>query len=508
MVASISPATNIDAGSASPRLSYRTKILYGCGDIANMIKTIVFGLFTLYFYTSVMGLPGTWVGIASAIGLAWDALISPYIGYLSDNAHYRLGRRHTFMLLGVVTMGLCFWAFLSPPQDLATPALFAWLLGWSILVRTATAVYGVPYLALGAELSEDYDERTNIAAVRGLLALLGTLVAAALSFVVFFPGTTPGIDPKLNYAGYPAMGLTFGLLMSLTGAIALAGTLGRRPYLTHGHPGATAGVGRGLWASLLKSLRNPSFRAVLVAFSLCFLGLVVNSTLSIHYYTFYIQITDSAVLSGFQLAFYLGGLAGILFWLGASRRIEKQWICLVATLAIAMLFLGALLLFGEGHLFGAGYPLPFTVGQALAGFFGSILWFMPNSMIADVADEDEFATGQRREGSFFGIFSFGQRLAAGLSSLVAGVLVDWYAGLVPGQAQQSALTVQRLAVLYSVLPAVLFCAATVIIARYPLSRSRVAAIRADLDRRYAAQRTQPQSPSISSPPSPVTGSGQ
>ena len=99
-------------------LALRTKVLYGVGEIANGIKMVVFGLFTLFFYTTVMGLPSSWVGFASVIATLWNAAIDPYIGYLSDRARVAFGRRHAFMLLGAVTMGATLWAFLSPPRGL------------------------------------------------------------------------------------------------------------------------------------------------------------------------------------------------------------------------------------------------------------------------------------------------------------------------------------------------------------------------------------------------------
>ena len=482
-MAVVESSINEIASPAKPRLSPRTKILYGIGDIANAVKMTLFGLFTLYFYTTVMGLPGTLVGIASVIVLAWDAVIDPYIGYLSDKARLPFGRRHAFMLVGALTMGITFWAFLSPPQGLSTGALFAWLLGSSLLVRTATSVFGVPYFAMGAELSEDYHERTSVTGIRGILALLGTLGVAALSFVVFFPDRTPGVDPKLNYAGYPAMGLAFGLVMTVTGLIAVLGTLSWRPYLPTGGDTEMSQTPRNFLASFFQSLRNPSFRTLFTSYSLFFLGVVINNSLTIHYLTYYAQVTASTALSMFQLAFYVGGLIGVVFWLRLSRVIEKHWLYLLTNLATATLMLCALLLMGEGNLFGTGNVRALIIGHALGGFFGSILWFMPGSMIADVTDEDELVTGQRREGSFFGIFFFGQQLAAGVSLLLTGVLVDWFAGLVPGQATQSSQTAWRLGLLYSVLPVVLLGVAAVLILRYTLSKQRVAAIRAELDRR-------------------------
>lgn len=475
------------AGRATPCLDRRTKILYGIGGIANGVKTILFGLFTLYFYTSVMGLPGTLVGIASAIGLVWDAVIDPYIGYLSDTACVRFGRRHAFMLVGAATMGPSFWAFFSPPQGLSTGALFVWLLVTSLLVRTMASVYAVPYFALGAELSQDYHERTTITGIRGAFALLGTLAAAVLSFVVFFPDAAPGVDPKLDYAGYPAMGLAFGLAMTVVGLVATVGTVPCRPYFRNNDGAETSEATRSFFASLVVSLRNPSFRMIFTSFSLFFLGTVINSTLSIHYLTYYVKITASTVLSAFQLTFYASGLVGIIFWLRISKGVEKHWLYLIATLVTVVAMLGAFLLFGEGNLFGTGNVPILTIGHGLVGFFASILRIMPASMIADVADEDELVTGQRREGSFFGIFTFGQQSAASVSLLITGVLVDRFASLIPGQAQQSVLTINRIATLYSLLPASLLVVAAVLIMRYTLDRRKVKAIQVELGRRRTAQ---------------------
>lgn len=475
-----------------PPVNFRTKLLYGLGDIANTIKTTTFGLFTLFFYTMVMGLPGTWLGIVGVIVLVWDASIDPYIGYLSDQARFRFGRRHTFMLIGSLTMGLSFWLVFSPPQGLPRGVLLVWLLGANLLVRTAISVYGVPYYALGAELSQEYHERTAIAGIRSLLALLGTLAAASLSFVVFFPDRTPGVDPKLNYAGYPMMGLAFGLVMTSVGLAATLGTLSQRYARLPSRSETTLPQPlRSFFANFGQSLRNPSFRVLFISFSCFFLGVVINSALSLHYLTYYIKITTSTMLSSFHLVLYVGGIVGVAFWLVVSKAVEKHWLYFLAALVTSALMFAAFLLMGDGRFFGSGNMRPLLIGHALLGFFGSVLWFIPASMVADVVDEDELVTGMRREGSFFGLLSFGPQLATGLSILLTGVLVDKFAGLVPAQAQQSAQTVYRIGVLYSLLPALLVLVAAALILRYTLTQPRLVSIRAELDRRRTSQPKQP-----------------
>ena len=458
-------------------------IIYGAGEIPNAVKSVAFGLFTLYYYTTVLGLSGTLVGIASGIGLIWDALIDPYVGHASDSLRSRYGRRHPFMLVGALTMGGTFWLFFNPPAGLEPRGLFVWMLVMGLLVRTSSSIYAIPYFALGAELSDDYSERTTVTAVRGFLALVGTLAAASLSFVVFFPDTGSGGDPKLNPNGYPLMGAVFGAGMTLIGLAATFGTLHRRGS----RPQAAPPRGNlSFIHDLRRSLANRSFRAVFISCSLFFLAVVINGSLSIHYLTYYAGITASAALSGFQAAFYLGAMLGVLVWLRAAKRLEKQRLCILSFAGVALLMVGAVYAVGEGQWLGTGNVTGMALGHALAGFFGAALWFVPGSMIADIADEDELETGRRREASFFGAFYFGQQLAAGASVLLTGGLLDWYAGLAPGRIEQSATTIDRIAVLYGLLPAVLLVAAVASLSRYTLTKSRLALVQAALPRRDGA----------------------
>ncbi len=455
-------------------VSLLTKILYGIGEIAITMKMVLFGLFILFFYNTVMGLPALWVGVASAVGLVVDAVSDPYVGYRSDSSKSRYGRRHSFMLVGALTMGISFCMIWAPPQGMSQVGLFFWLLGSVSLFRVTSALFRIPYLSLGAELSDDYHQRTAIVGFRSFFGLVGSLLAASLSFYLFFPSTGTGVDPKLSYEGYPRLGLAFGAAMTVAAFAGLLGTWAYR-FINPRPPAGRPTLASFAAASRL-ALQNASFRKVWLSFSLFFVAIVLNGSISIHFLTWYVRISDSMVISRLQGLFYVSALAGVGFWVWAAKRTEKRTLYMMSTSIAALLMGSSPLLFGEGSLFGVGDARPLAALYGLAGFFSSALWVIPSSMVADVADDDDARTGLRREGLFFGILNFGEKVAAGLAVLVGGALIDYVARLVPGEAAQSEATISRIGWIFGGVPAMLLVLAVIVVAGYGLDRQSVAAI--------------------------------
>jgi glycoside/pentoside/hexuronide:cation symporter, GPH family len=472
--------TPVAAIAADPRpLPLSAKLLYGVGEMPITVLMVLSGLFMLFFYNSVMGLPSALVGIGLSSSLVVDALLDPYIGHISDRTSHRFGRRHIFMLPGVLVMGPCFFLLFSPPRSLGHTGLFVWLLAWSIALRASSAVYRIPYLSLGAELSRDYDDRTGTMGVRTLFGLLGTLAASALSFLIFFPATADGSEPKLHYAGYPRLGLAFGALMTVAGLI---GTLGTLRHRTSG--GGKESGGLRFFSGFRISMRNPHFRSIWFSTTVFFLAVVLNFSMAIHYFTWYARISRSEILSLIQICFYAGALVGVVLWMSLARRTEKRTLYIMATISSAALLLMATLLIGSGRPFGIGHPLPLIVGHVVGGIFASAVWVVPASMVADVTDTDELATGLRREGIYFGIMNFGEKIAAGSALLFAGGLLAVFRKLSHGAAfgtpGNPPAAIPYVGLLYGAVPAGLLVLSLIFILPYRLNRQTVRGIQQQL----------------------------
>jgi Na+/melibiose symporter-like transporter len=370
----------------------------------------------------------------------------------------------------------------NPPASLGTTGLLLWLIAFNLMLRTAQSLFSVPYWALGAELTEGYDERTALTGLRTACTLTGTMLAAvtSLSFAVFFPESAPGVNARFDSRNYVWMGAAFGALMTVCGLISTFGTLRERAYLSHN---ATADRHTSFRCEIATALKNRSLVRLTVSGGLFFLAAVLNATMAVHYLTYFAGMQGSRDTSLFQAAFYISAVAGVAVWVRAARRFDKHTVYGFAMACTAVFMACGYALVGKGHLLGTGNLAALIGGNALAGLFASAVWVLPPSMLADVLDEHELRDGHSGGGVVFGIYSLALQVAASLALVIGGALVDRFAGLVPGQAEQSALTAERIGMLYGLLPACLIALAAAAVFGYSLNRSRVLHIQQQLQER-------------------------
>ncbi len=168
------------------------KALYGGGAVADALVQAALASFLFFYLTAVCGLSNTLAGVSLFVALAVDSVVDPLVGSISDNSWTRWGRRHPFMLAGAVPLAIALGLLFSIPSGLSGGWLFAYATAISIALRASQSVVVLPYIALGAELSDDYAERTNIVAARALFTVVGTIACIALGLGVFLGGPRPG----------------------------------------------------------------------------------------------------------------------------------------------------------------------------------------------------------------------------------------------------------------------------------------------------------------------------
>jgi GPH family glycoside/pentoside/hexuronide:cation symporter len=473
------------AQDSPPPLSRSTRLWYAFGQFAEGIKNECFALFLLFYYTAVLGLSGVLAGQAILIALLFDAVTDPLVGTFSDRLRSRWGRRHPFLYAAAVPLGFCFYFAFAPPPGLSQLELFAWLATFAVLTRGAMTLFHVPHLALGAELSSDYEERTWIVTLQFIFTRVGHGVAALLALLWFMRPAPDFPNGRFNPAAYPEMAATFAVLMVVAILLSAWRTQDRIPYLeppdseTH-----QRGVLARMFGDLFDSLRNVSFRALFVGLMFTYIAWGVSTALGLHLAT-YFWFASNAQLVVWGIFAGVGIFVGLPFWARVASRIDKKP-TFIRGLAIFTVFTALppfLKLAGIWPPLGHGLYVPlWAITTGFAAHFGvAAAMVTGRSMMADVTDEDALAHGRRREGIFFGAISFSAKASFGVGSQFAGFVVD-AVGLVPNlpAAEVAPEVVEALGLTLGV-SILVFCGASLFIfSRYQLDRVRHAEIQAAL----------------------------
>lgn len=465
--------------SIKPPLTRGIKVSYGVGQAAEGIKNAAFNVFVFFYYTQVLGLPTVYTGIAIGIALAVDSITDPLIGSLSDNWQGSNGRRHPFLYASILPLGLFFIGLFSPPE-LGEFALFLWLTVFSVGTRAMMTLYYVPHVSLGAELSDDFNERTEVVAYRYFFSYVGGILTFAIGFVVYFP------DTQFNVEAYAPFGITLSLLMMASILVTALGTRKRIPHLPasriNREPVSVWAVLKKTLLEIRSALTNRSFRWLFSGVLIVFAMVGVDNALNLHMNTYFWELQGGGNLLFFA-ATPVGALLGTAIASTLTRWFDKKPSVIIGTLCwalcqvipVVLRLLGWFPENGTAELLYSLIAIKFIQGlgvvQALIAF---------NSMVADVVDEHELITGMRQEGIFFSSVSFSNKMTSGIGTVAAGfalAFIDWPTGAdVQTASDIGAETIAWLGLIYGPIVSGFALVSAYCYSKYGLNRQRHAEI--------------------------------
>jgi len=476
-----------DAHAArSVKLGLGALAVYGSGALVENITTVAVGLLLLFYLTDICGLSGSFAGLVLGATLVVDSAIDPIVGSLSDNSRSRHGRRHPFMLAAIVPIVLAFGLLFSVPRGLSGLPLFRYALAMLLSLRVAISFFYVPYMALGAELSDDYAERSSIVAGRVFFTVIGGLAAAFLIWGVFLRGQTG----RYNGAAYSPLAWTLGVIVIVGALVSTLGTLRARGRLHEAPRSGSFGVGQ-LGSELLEVLRNRSFLSLFMPCLILFTALGVAGALTLHAQTFFWKLSavQILILSLFAPVGVFGGIfaAGLL-----ARRIEKRSTAMLGLALIGVAQLAPVPLRLSGLVPASGVVPMLALSTILGGLGGSIATIAFQSMMADATDEHEHLFGARREGLYFAGITFSAKAASGLGALIGGIALD-VIGFPHGITNPALLakipvqTIDNLGIAYGPGASIFTAVSVAVLMTYKLTKADHARIQADLTSRRAAK---------------------
>ncbi|MCP4751782.1 MAG: hypothetical protein GY866_12880 [Proteobacteria bacterium] len=409
------------------RLSWRIRTAFGVGQYAEGVKGSAYSIFLLFYYTSVQGLSGTMAGMALLIALCFDGVTDPLMGSISDAFKSRWGRRHPFMYGSAIPFAASFYFLFCPPDGLSQIQLFVWLAVFAVLTRGFMTVYSVPHMAMNAELTNDYTERTSLSAIRSLFSSAGFLSVAAGGFFFFFRATPEFEKGQLNPAAYPPFALVFSIAVIVVIWLSAAGTHSEIPRLPQASDDVQSLRFSRFFNEIRSALQISAFRRIVGAGFLFSAMMGTMLALVIFALTYFWGMTTQEVGIVIPMSI-VGSIVGALIARPVSSFIgEKKQTYMLGMVWFAVFSASTIVLRLIGFFPPNGHPsiLPaVAITNAFAYVGNGVCGAMAASMIADITDEHERVHGVRQEGIYYGASSLMAKVASGFGSFMAGIISD------------------------------------------------------------------------------------
>ena len=421
------------------KVTLGTTIAYGMPGLGAGYMYLLMSLYVMKFSTDVLLIAPAVMGVIFSISRIWDAVSDPIAGYLSDRTTFKFGRRRTWMLISFIPISFGFLAVFSPPESMQGQSLDLWMMIAILSFYSAITLLNVPHMALGAELSEDYHERTRLFGVRHIGFTLGSILALVSMSLLISEENNPDGDVRqlagsLAFYAIGAMSLMiFFAVSKLKENPEFQNRVNKNPFKAF----------RDVWI-------NPHAKILIIVLVIENLGGAVIGVLTLYVTQYIVEAPAWAPLIIF--AYMLPSALSVPLWIPLSRRFGKirLWVFSLAFTGIS---------------FGGIFIIPFLdsitdrlivmfIGAALGGMAAGCGGAIGPSVKGDVIDYDEYLTGERKEGSYFEALNFVFKSATGIMLLVTGFVLQ-FSGFIPNQPQTMEVKIALIS-LYGLVPLVFY----------------------------------------------------
>ena len=416
-------------------------------------------VFLTEFYATAYGIQLAVLGFVYIFIRLLDAFSDPVVGVLSDKIKTRFGQRVPWVLVGCPIFLFSVWKLFVPDSAIEVDVYY--LIFWLISATTGWTILYTPYQALGAELSDDYNEKARITFFRETFALIGTVVASVLYSIGWENNSSIvklGIEPAQGLQQI----IVFSTIVLLVAMVFLTSFV--REKVKFGITVDGLGI-----AELWNSFRTEKlYQRLLLSY---FLNGAANGFPPALFVFFVTYKLEEAAFSGvLLLCYFLAAIFGAPFWLYLSKRMEKHRLWCLAMIYASVIFLFVLLL-GTGDLVGFFLICVFT------GFALSADLALPPAIQADLVDLEFLRSKKRRTGAFFAFWGLAAKAAVAIATGTALIFLS-VAGFDPTK-ENSGETLFYLSLIYAGAPIVLKTLSISLMWNFPLSKAEINNIESD-----------------------------
>lgn len=454
----------------------REKICYGIADFAGNLYWSSFGIYLLFFYTDVFGIPAAAAGTVCLVAWLLDGAMNPFMGMIADRTETRWGKFRPYLLwIGIPLTVMVILTYTTP--HLAPEGKLVWAYATYVPVMILFAGFSVPYSAMLGVISPDPGERSSLVSIKFISAYAGNMLVSGtlLPMTRALGGSNPTRGWQLSFTTY---GVVFLIIICFT----FFGTRERLRPVPRGTNSAK---------NDLRDLMGNRPWIILALITISYI--TANNLRSIvtpHYFKYFVgtqsvslpfakgprTISFVELVSAFAATGQVASVLGVMSVNWLARPMGKKR-AIVILAAVSLVSNAAFFVLKPNQLT-AIFSWNLLGGLSTAPLF-ALLW----SMYADAADYSEWRTGRRATGLVFSASLMCTKIGGALSSAGAGWVLACI-GFKPNVAEPPEVS-RGLVLLMSLIPAGIGAIYLVLALYYPLNEKRLAEIEIDLRARRA-----------------------
>jgi glycoside/pentoside/hexuronide:cation symporter, GPH family len=445
------------------RLPRRAKLFYGTGDFGFALTDTVIGVLFAIFLTDVVGLAPALAAAAIFIGRTWDYINDPIIGYISDRTRSRWGRRRPFLLIGFIPFAIGFsMMWIIPPIHNQVWLAVYYGAAFFIYDTCATFVY-MPYYSLTPELTEDYDERTNLTSYRMFFSIIGQLAAFVVPLAII-GSMIPANALKVTWTG-----IGLGLASAMPLLIVFLGTKERMEHQEQEQPT--------LKESVKAAFSNRPFFFAVGVFLFTNTAFSIIQSILLYFLKYHMHLeAQSDMIMG---TVFIVALVSLPFWVWASKHWDKRIAYVIGMVFFSVTMIAMIMLNPSWS------PVWIYILAGLAGIGVGAMDVLPWAMIPDAIEWDELKTGKRHEGMFYSLVTLFGKIDGSIAVPLMLLVMGW-TGFIPNAAVQPTSAMLAIRLMTGLAPSIFLCLGILFALFYPLSRNSHAELRREIAERKAA----------------------
>lgn len=452
------------------KLSMRHKLGYGIGGFSDNLASVFVSSFFLFFLTEIAGIEPAYAGTIVFIAILWDAISDTIIGSFSDNLKCKYGRRRPLMLVMAVPLGLSLaalfinvnWSIMGKKIYYCVTALMFW---------TSFTMVSVPFNALGAELSDDFNDRNVLRFFSSIFTLPGIFCATSLPMIIVgIVSETSSLE-----AGWRTVGIVNGVLTVIAVLTCWFLTKGSEDR----HINSTREKSKvSVFKRVQEIVKVKSYRIIVICSVIYCLGQsLVNGGI------IYFFISNLGYNEG-NMAFYYSvtlimGIAILPIIVASANKFGKDKVFRVGMIGsgIGILIVGLIGINSLASVIILG--LFIMIAQSINGTLAL-------SMVFDCCELVEYSQGERLEGMITAIQSFAMKLGFAVGSWILGIYISLIK-YVPNAKAQTPEVQKGLFVLMIVIVPTFYILSAIVLRLYKLDKSSFELLQSVLQRRQRGE---------------------